>query len=165
MNQVRLNQLRAAVLGANDGIISVSTALVAIIGILGTRELILTAVAILFAGAISMAAGEYVSVSAQVNHEVPVEGEVSTSPQAPLHAASASFLAFLTGGTIPALLSIFTENSVIVVIAALALLATSAALTANKKAKIKSTVRLALVGSFALGISLLANVILHQLGV
>ena len=165
MNQMRLNQLRAAVLGANDGIISVSTALVAIIGILGIRELVLTAVAILFAGAISMAAGEYVSVSAQVNHEVPSEDGVVTSAQAPIHAAAASFVAFLAGGTIPAVLSVVTENSFIVVIAALALLAASAALTANKKARIKSTVRLALVGTFALGISLLANIVLHRLGV
>lgn len=65
-----LNWLRAAVLGANDGIVSVSSVLVGVAGATNTRSFILTAgVASLVAGALSMAVGEYVSVSAQRDTE------------------------------------------------------------------------------------------------
>lgn len=66
----RSNWLRAAVLGANDGIISVSSLAVGIAAASTTREPILLAtVAGLVAGALSMAAGEYVSVSSQTDTE------------------------------------------------------------------------------------------------
>ncbi len=64
------NWLRAAVLGANDGIISVSSLAIGIAAASATREPILLAtVAGLVAGALSMAAGEYVSVSSQTDTE------------------------------------------------------------------------------------------------
>lgn len=164
MNSERLNRLRAAVLGANDGIISVATALVAVMGVFGARELMLTAAAVLFAGAISMAAGEYISVSAQVNHELPnSDDESPTSPQAPMQAAIASLLAFLAGGFPPAALALLTENHFIVILSAIILLATSAALTAKKTARIRSSLRLTLVGAAALAVSLGANSILQAL--
>lgn len=165
MKQDRLNKLRAAVLGANDGIISVSTALVAVIGVFGAREVFLTAVAVVLAGAISMAAGEYVSVSAQVNHEYDDETTTTTNPAAPIQAAGASFVAFLAGGILPASIAFLTHNSWLVIIAALALLVTSAVLTSKKSARLKSSFRLALVGSAALGISLIGNYILQSLGI
>ena len=66
----RSNWLRAAVLGANDGIISVSSLAIGIAAASSTREPILLAtVAGLVAGALSMAAGEYVSVSSQTDTE------------------------------------------------------------------------------------------------
>lgn len=66
----RSNWLRAAVLGANDGIISVSSLAIGIATASTTREPILLAtVAGLVAGALSMAAGEYVSVSSQTDIE------------------------------------------------------------------------------------------------
>ena len=66
----RSNWLRAAVLGANDGIISISSLAVGIAAASTTREPILLAtVAGLVAGALSMAAGEYVSVSSQTDIE------------------------------------------------------------------------------------------------
>ena len=66
----RSNWLRAAVLGANDGIISVSSLAIGIAAASTTREPILLAtVAGLVAGALSMAAGEYVSVSSQTDIE------------------------------------------------------------------------------------------------
>lgn len=66
----RSNWLRAAVLGANDGIISISSLAVGVAAASTTREPILLAtVAGLVAGALSMAAGEYVSVSSQTDIE------------------------------------------------------------------------------------------------
>jgi VIT1/CCC1 family predicted Fe2+/Mn2+ transporter len=65
-----LNQLRAAVLGANDGITSVAGIVLGVAGATSSKSTIVTAgVAGLLAGAISMAAGEYVSVSSQRDTE------------------------------------------------------------------------------------------------
>jgi VIT1/CCC1 family predicted Fe2+/Mn2+ transporter len=66
----RSNWLRAAVLGANDGIISISSLAIGVTAASTTREpIILATVAGLVAGALSMAAGEYVSVSSQTDTE------------------------------------------------------------------------------------------------
>ena len=65
-----LNWLRAAVLGANDGIVSVAALIVGVAGASDSAVFILTAgVAGLLAGALSMAIGEYVSVSTQRDTE------------------------------------------------------------------------------------------------
>ncbi|MGD9583542.1 MAG: VIT family protein [Lysobacterales bacterium] len=62
--------LRAAVLGANDGLISTSSLVVGIAAAASAREpVMLAALAGLVAGALSMAAGEYVSVSSQADTE------------------------------------------------------------------------------------------------
>jgi len=66
----RVGWLRAAVLGANDGIISTASLIVGIAASQASRGTVLTAgVAGLVAGAMSMAAGEYVSVSSQADTE------------------------------------------------------------------------------------------------
>ncbi len=66
----RSNWLRAAVLGANDGIISISSLAIGVATASTTKDPILLAtVAGLVAGALSMAAGEYVSVSSQTDIE------------------------------------------------------------------------------------------------
>ncbi len=66
----RLNWLRASVLGANDGIVSVAALVVGIAGASDSSGVILVAgVAALLAGALSMAVGEYVSVSTQRDTE------------------------------------------------------------------------------------------------
>jgi vacuolar iron transporter family protein len=66
----RIGWLRAAVLGANDGIVSTSSLIVGVAAADATRGNILVAgVAGLVAGAMSMAAGEYVSVSSQADTE------------------------------------------------------------------------------------------------
>jgi VIT1/CCC1 family predicted Fe2+/Mn2+ transporter len=66
----RSNWLRAAVLGANDGIISISSIAIGVASAGGERNpIILATVAGLVAGALSMAAGEYVSVSSQTDTE------------------------------------------------------------------------------------------------
>jgi VIT1/CCC1 family predicted Fe2+/Mn2+ transporter len=66
----RSNWLRAAVLGANDGILSTASLAIGIAAASDNREpIVLASVAGLVAGALSMAAGEYVSVSSQTDVE------------------------------------------------------------------------------------------------
>ncbi len=66
----RIGWLRAAVLGANDGLISTASLLVGIIASNAARSTVVTTgLAALAAGALAMAAGEYVSVSAQSDAE------------------------------------------------------------------------------------------------
>ena len=72
----RIGWLRAAVLGANDGVVSTASLIVGVAAAHASHEAILTAgVASLVAGAMSMAAGEYVSVSSQADME---EAETET---------------------------------------------------------------------------------------
>jgi VIT1/CCC1 family predicted Fe2+/Mn2+ transporter len=66
----RIGWLRAAVLGANDGIVSTASLVVGVASADATRpDILLAGVAGLVAGAFSMAAGEYVSVSSQADTE------------------------------------------------------------------------------------------------
>jgi vacuolar iron transporter family protein len=66
----RIGWLRAAVLGADDGIVSTASLLLGVAGAgAGQNALIITGIAGLVAGAMSMAAGEYVSVSSQADTE------------------------------------------------------------------------------------------------
>lgn len=66
----RIGWLRAAVLGANDGVVSTASLIVGVAAANASHEAILTAgFASLVAGAMSMAAGEYVSVSSQSDSE------------------------------------------------------------------------------------------------
>ncbi|WP_069094659.1 VIT1/CCC1 transporter family protein [Methyloligella halotolerans] len=66
----RIGWLRAAVLGANDGIISTASLILGVAGASsGKSEILLAGVAAMVAGAMSMAAGEYVSVSSQSDTE------------------------------------------------------------------------------------------------
>ena len=66
----RIGWLRAAVLGANDGIVSTSSLVVGITAAnSGRSDILLAGIAGLVAGAMSMAAGEYVSVSSQADTE------------------------------------------------------------------------------------------------
>ncbi len=65
-----INWLRAAVLGANDGIVSTASLIVGVAAAQSSHQnILLTGVAGLVAGAMSMAAGEYVSVSSQADTE------------------------------------------------------------------------------------------------
>ncbi|MDL2341894.1 MAG: VIT family protein [Patescibacteria group bacterium] len=70
MTNAQLNRLRAAVLGANDGIVSVSSIILGVAGATSSRGTIFTAgMAGLVAGALSMGVGEYVSVGSQRDTE------------------------------------------------------------------------------------------------
>jgi len=82
----RLNWLRAGVLGANDGIVSVAGIVVGVAGAAVSRNAIgLAGLAGLVAGALSMAAGEYVSVSTQRDTEEALiekeKHELATMPE------------------------------------------------------------------------------------
>lgn len=69
-NGQRLNWLRASVLGANDGVVSIAGLVVGVAGATTDRGvIIMSGVAGIVAGALSMAAGEYVSVSSQRDTE------------------------------------------------------------------------------------------------
>jgi len=66
----RIGWLRAAVLGANDGIISVASLIVGVAAAaISINEVLIAGLASMIAGAMSMAAGEYVSVSSQADTE------------------------------------------------------------------------------------------------
>ncbi len=83
----RIGWLRAAVLGADDGIVSTASLVVGVAAAEATRQAVLIAgVAGLVAGALSMAAGEYVSVSSQADTERAdlerEKRELATQPQA-----------------------------------------------------------------------------------
>ncbi|MCL2468094.1 MAG: VIT1/CCC1 transporter family protein [Micrococcales bacterium] len=109
----RLNWLRAAVLGANDGIVSIASVLLGVVAATrDTTTMAVAAVAAISAGASAMAMGEYVSVSSQRDAEL-VARKLAQSNGAdenavtaieltsPVHAAIASFLAFTAGGMVP----------------------------------------------------------------
>jgi VIT1/CCC1 family predicted Fe2+/Mn2+ transporter len=83
----RIGWLRAAVLGANDGIVSTASLIVGVAAADTARSGILVAgLAGLVAGGMSMAAGEYVSVSSQADTEAAdlarEKGELATQPEA-----------------------------------------------------------------------------------
>lgn len=85
----RGNWLRAAVLGANDGIVSTASLIAGVAAAGADRQTVLmTGVAGLVAGAMSMAAGEYVSVSSQADSErsdlSKERRELAESPEAEL---------------------------------------------------------------------------------
>lgn len=93
----RIGWLRATVLGANDGIVSTASLVVGVAAAESSRESILVAgVAGLVAGAMSMAAGEYVSVSSQADTEnADLEREreeLSTDPDAELAELAAIYV-------------------------------------------------------------------------
>ncbi len=83
----RVGWLRAAVLGADDGIVSTASLVVGVAAAEASRQSVLVAgVAGLVAGALSMAAGEYVSVSSQADTEradlAREKAELATQPEA-----------------------------------------------------------------------------------
>ena len=97
--------LRAAVLGANDGLISTSSLVVGVASAQAARgPVLLSALAGLVAGALSMAAGEYVSVSSQADTEqadlTRERGELAKQPEAE-HAELAGI--YVSRGLTPAL--------------------------------------------------------------
>lgn len=83
----RIGWLRAAILGANDGIVSTASLIVGVAAAAARpSDILLTGIAGLVAGAMSMAAGEYVSVSSQADTEAAdlerEAGELAADPEA-----------------------------------------------------------------------------------
>ncbi|MFT5959649.1 MAG: VIT1/CCC1 family predicted Fe2+/Mn2+ transporter [Polaribacter sp.] len=209
---MRSGWLRASILGANDGILSTASIVIGVAAASTTREPILLAgVAGLVAGALSMAAGEYVSVSSQADlesadldrerkelEETPEEelielakiyekrglsedlslkvaqqltdhnaleahardelgiNEITTAK--PLQAAIASGLAFIFGGILPVLASIFVPLSQMVLlqyILALTFLVILGAVSAKAGGSSipKAIIRVVFWGTVAMGIT------------
>ncbi|MCX8228038.1 MAG: VIT family protein [Sulfitobacter sp.] len=96
-NMSRIGWLRAAVLGANDGIVSTASIIVGVAAAVpGTEEVLLAGTAGLVAGAMSMAAGEYVSVSSQSDTEAAdlakERQELIDQPEEELEELAATFI-------------------------------------------------------------------------
>jgi len=104
----RLNWLRAGVMGANDGIVSTAAMVVGVAGAaVSDGALLVAGVSATIAGALSMAVGEYVSVSSQ-RDAVVAHGQVAVGVDPDeltnaWHAAWASMVAFAGGALIPLL--------------------------------------------------------------
>lgn len=97
-NVSRIGWLRAAVLGANDGIVSTASLIVGVAAAAGSAsEVLLVGTAGLVAGSMSMAAGEYVSVSSQRDTEqadlARERQELANQPDDELRELSATFTA------------------------------------------------------------------------
>ena len=100
----KLNWLRAAVLGANDGIVSVAGIVVGVAAAGASYEVILLAgIAAVVAGAISMGGGEFISVSAQRDTEIAHGRKKGSINARPWSAAWSSLLAFVSGAALPLL--------------------------------------------------------------
>lgn len=85
----RIGWLRAAVLGANDGLVSTASLIIGVVAAsTGRTEILVAGIAGLVAGAMSMAAGEYVSVSSQADTEradlAKEASELAADPQGEL---------------------------------------------------------------------------------
>lgn len=98
ISNAQLNRLRASVLGANDGIVSVSSIILGVAGATSSRGTIFTAgMAGLVAGALSMAVGEYVSVGSQRDTEeayIAIEKKrLRTNPEAEFEELAAIYMA------------------------------------------------------------------------
>lgn len=157
-----LNRLRAGVLGANDGIVSTAAVVVGVAGATSDARAIATAgLAAVVGGAVSMALGEYVSVSSQRDsertHGVSDEAQVN-----PWSAAVASFFAFLLGALLPFAAAVFAPADYRVP-AIFGLTLVSLAVTGTVSAKLgkasvtRSVARIVIGGSLALAATFLVG--------
>ncbi|CAN6480612.1 unnamed protein product [Victoria cruziana] len=121
----RAQWLRAAALGANDGLVSVASLMLGVSAVSrSAKTTVVSGVAGLIAGAFSMAIGEYVSVYSQVDIELAQmererrRADIEMSAQkdqeeklpSPLQAAGASALAFSAGALVPLLAGAFLKQ-------------------------------------------------------
>lgn len=159
----RLNWLRAAVLGANDGIVSVAGVLMGVVGAgVGSSEVLIAGIAATVAGAFSMGGGEYVSVSAQKDTEISYGRKGKDVTANPLQAALSSFLAFVAGALLPMLSVILfpTELQVAAILIgvtlSLAITGVSAALVGNSN-PIRGAFRIVAVSVITMAVSYLVG--------
>ncbi|KAK7328210.1 hypothetical protein VNO77_22312 [Canavalia gladiata] len=168
----RAQWLRAAVLGANDGLLSVASLMIGVGAVKeNIRAMLLAGFAGLIAGACSMAIGEFVSVYTQYDIEIAQIkrdkqiniGQVDKAEREklpnPFQAALASALAFSVGGVVPLLASAFirshkTRLAVVAAVASLALLVFGGVgAVLGKTPVIKSSVRILIGGWMAMAIT------------
>lgn len=166
-----INVIRASILGANDGIISISGIVLGATGAnLNSKALFISGLMGTISGACSMAGGEWISVSAQRDIQLKtMENHPQTLKQTdllmPIHAAISSFLSFFVGALIPLLAMTLADRSLRIIatlgamLLALALNATISTHHANVSTK-RMIIRNIIVGlvttliSFSLGASI-----------
>ncbi|XP_022762250.1 vacuolar iron transporter homolog 4-like [Durio zibethinus] len=170
----RAQWLRAAVLGANDGLLSTASLMMGVGAVRkDSKTMVLTGIAGLVAGACSMAIGELVSVYSQCDIELTqmkrenmaknfADHDFDTKKQSlpnPWQAAGASALAFAVGAVIPLVAAVFinvyvVRLVVVVAVASLALLAFGAlgALLGGAP-MLKASLRVLVGGWLAMGIT------------
>lgn len=158
----RLNWLRAGVMGANDGIVSTAGMVIGVAGAsLGSAAIIASGVAATVAGALSMAVGEYVSVSSQRDTLVAHAGSLDEAADGltnPWHAAWASMIAFVAGALVPLLAVLLAPgaNAVPVIFGSvLVALAGTGSLAAHlgRASKLRSVTRTVLGGLVAMAVT------------
>lgn len=158
----RLNWLRAGVLGANDGIVSVAAVVIGVAGATSSvHPILLAGAAALIGGALSMALGEYVSVSSQrdaVRARVARGDDGDLDDVSPTHAAFASLTAFFVGGLLPFLCAVLVPTALRVPVtfgAVLLALALTGWLGARfgDAPPLRATVRVVVGGAIALAIT------------
>ncbi|XP_023548053.1 vacuolar iron transporter homolog 4-like [Cucurbita pepo subsp. pepo] len=175
----RAQWLRAAVLGANDGLVSTASLMMGVGAVKqDIKAMILTGFAGLVAGACSMAIGEFVSVYSQLDIEVAqmkreklqrgshLDGQTQSQESKgneklpnPLQAAIASALAFSIGAMVPLLAASFIREykvrlGVVVAAVTLALLAFgSLGALLGKASPVKSSIRVLVGGWLAMAIT------------
>ena len=157
-----LNKLRAAVLGANDGIVSTASVVMGVAGATTDNKVILTAgMAALVAGALSMAVGEFVSVSSQRDAEKSnalTDDEHDGEFTNPWAAAIASLMAFTLGGLVPFIAVVMAPDkyriagTVLAVTVALVATGYGSARVGNAS-KIKAITRVIIGGLLAMAIT------------
>ena len=167
--QHRANTLRAGVLGANDGIVSVAAIVVGVAGATAASgPVLLAGLAALVGGAVSMALGEYVSVSSQRDSQRSATGDGSAAD--PWAAAIASAGAFLTGGVLPLAAVLLAHGAaripltVVAVLFALAVTGAAGARLGGAPA-LRPTVRTVIGGGLALTLTWALGALLGTTGV
>jgi vacuolar iron transporter family protein len=162
----KLNWLRASVLGANDGIVSIAGIVVGVAASgAGTPEVLIAGVAALVAGAVSMAGGEYTSVSAQKDTEIAHGRDPQFVTAHPWSAAWSSMAAFTSGGILPliAITGPWTDQRIpatfVSVVLALAITGWWAA-KVGKGSKQKSITRNVVVSILTMGLAYLVGAVL-----
>lgn len=156
----RLNWLRAGVLGANDGIVSVAAIVVGVAGATSSTSVVVMAgLAALVGGAVSMALGEYVSVSSARDSQRASAADVPDDDVAnPWHAGLASAIAFVAGALLPFLTVVLVPGAARIpatVAATLLALALTGGLGARlgRAPVTRAVVRVVVGGGLALGLT------------
>uniref|UniRef100_A0A0E0DKL5 Vacuolar iron transporter n=1 Tax=Oryza meridionalis TaxID=40149 RepID=A0A0E0DKL5_9ORYZ len=163
----RANWLRAAVLGANDGLVSTASLMLGVGAMKAeARAMVISGFAGLLAGACSMAIGEFVSVCsqrdvelAQLERDGKRGGDEEKALPSPAQAAAASAMAFSVGAVVPLLAAGFIVNyrlriAVVVAVASVALAAFGCAgAVLGRAAVARSSARVVLGGWAAMGIT------------
>lgn len=146
MSKIQDQWLRASILGANDGLVSISSLMMGVVAAKINSLIVLTTLAGIIAGSLSMAVGEYVSVRAQGSLKESIEASLASS------------LSFATGGLIPFIGAFLPNRTVSIVVLTLIGLLLSGAISSkfidnNKKHHI---VRIVLGG--ILGMTITAGI-------